>query len=316
MTFKILSIDGGGIRGIIPAMFLEEVEKRTQIPISDSFDLIAGTSTGGILALGFAIANQDGTPKFTASMGVQLYAKHGKDVFPPVKCSILSKLRNALCDKKYSSEGIKHILKEQFGDAKLDDIVPNVDVLIPSYDLDTRKPRFFKSSRVEDRTYHMWQIAMATAAAPTFFEPYYSTTESPITNELLVDGGVFANSPALCAYSEVVGTGETDILLVSVGTGYASEPYQQEDAKDWGQLEWILPLISVMFDGMGGATHFQLQQLLPEERYFRFQIKLPNEVATMDDSSPQHIEELKKYAEEMIDNAGIDGTLDAVCDLL
>lgn len=314
MVYRVLSIDGGGVRGIIPAMFLAEIERCTGKAISDLFDLIAGTSTGGILALGFALADETGKPKFSAADGVRIYAENSDDVFPP-QYGIFSAIKNALFDEKYNHEGLKRTLQQYLGDAQLDDVLPHVDVIIPSYDLTERKPRFFKSSRLEDRHYFMWQIGLATTAAPTYFEPYHAT-QPPLSDEILVDGGLFANNPAMCAYAEAKFHNHDDILLVSIGTGYATEALPFESVKDRGQIQWILPLINIIFDGMGGAVDFQLRQILPDERYYRFQIKLPNDVAILDNATAQNITALKDYANQMIMRAKDDGSFDQLCGLL
>ena len=156
----------GGCGGIVAAMVLAEIEERTGKPISKLFNLLAGTSTGGILALGFALSDANQNPKYTAEEGVELYEKHGRDVFPEMSENALSKLRN-LFDEKYPSDGLEKVLKNHFGQARLGDVL--VPVIVPTYDLDSRQPRFFKSERGEDKAYHMWQVAFATSVAPNVF---------------------------------------------------------------------------------------------------------------------------------------------------
>ncbi|MCA9892044.1 MAG: patatin-like phospholipase family protein [Anaerolineae bacterium] len=105
-TFKVLSIDGGGIRGIIAAKFLAEIEHCINQSISELFDFIAGTSTGGILALGLTLPDERGNPSYTAQEGVELYRSKVSIVFPIINSVLISKFNNLLLNEKYSSEGL------------------------------------------------------------------------------------------------------------------------------------------------------------------------------------------------------------------
>ena len=164
---RILSIDGGGIRGIIPAMVLAEIERRTQRPVAQLFDLVAGTSTGGIIALGLTVPKCPGAPLYRAQRFVELYEHEGARIFSRSLLRAMFAVDN-LTLKKYSSTGIEQVLKEYFGDARLRDAV--TDVLITSYEIERRFPFFFKSRNAQRRSDYDFlarDVARATSAAPS-----------------------------------------------------------------------------------------------------------------------------------------------------
>jgi len=165
---KILSIDGGGIRGIIPSMILNEIEKNTGKKISKIFDLIAGTSTGGILALGLCKPDSQGEPQYSAENMMELYEKDGQKIFHRSFWRGLSTV-GGLTDEKYPHGPIEEVFDEYFSNTTLEMSITNV--LISSYDIEHRNPFFFKSWRENVKPVEMRKAARATSAAPTYFEP-------------------------------------------------------------------------------------------------------------------------------------------------
>lgn len=352
--FKILSIDGGGIRGIIPAIILAEIEKRTGKRIFELFDLIAGTSTGGILALGLTKPNpaQFKEAKFTADDLIDLYRNEGKHIFSqpgilkfadhllkPIG-DILHLPPNNLEDlvkPKYFSEGREQILTKFLGDTPVKAALK--EVLITSYDTELRTPIFFTSiDKKENLGYSfrkictgftMKQAAMATSAAPTYFPPYKVDTVHRTEGGYysLVDGGVFANNPTSLAIMEGIidfkKVGQKldldDILVVSLGTGSLTRKYHYKEVKNWGQIKWALPIIDMILDGQSESVDCQLEQLLPKshdtpKQYYRFQAQLSNANDAMDDTSDENIARLEKLAELIIEEQGLD--LDELSGLL
>lgn len=233
---KILSIDGGGIRGIIPALILNYIEEKTGKRISDMFDLIAGTSTGGILALGLTKRNSDSKtnsePEYTADEIRVFYGKYGQKIFSDEpdhtagndtgfyqKYGQLilgdNNPLDTLLGPKFSSKGRQDVLQILLGDALIEDAVK--ETLVTSYDIELRAPVFFTSNPDREQSegvdarkicagFKMIEAAMATSAAPTFFPPYKLTTAHR-TDEghyTLVDGGVLANNPSLIAMTEAL----------------------------------------------------------------------------------------------------------------
>lgn len=317
---RVLAIDGGGIRGIIPAMIMDEIEKRTGKPIAKLFHLIAGTSTGGILALGLTRPdprNQD-SPKYTAKEAIGLYENDGARIFSR---SVWHRIhsRFGLADEKYPAEGVEAVLDEYLGDARISDAL--TDVLITSYEIEQRFPFFFRSSKArQDPTYDfpMVKAARATSAAPTYFEPLKLETEETVDYYALIDGGVYANNPAMCAYVEAKTTyaeaKPEDFLLVSLGTGQLTRPLLYNEVKDWGLIEWAQPILNVVFDGVSDTVDYQLRQQLAPERYYRFQIRLDEGNDDMDDASRTNTRSLILLAQEMIYKSKND--LEQLCELL
>jgi hypothetical protein len=198
---RVLCIDGGGIRGILATMVLAELERRTDKPIADMFDLIAGTSTGSLVALGLTVPGDDGRPRFTARQVMKLYEVFGPKVFSRSVWHQIRAVGN-LADGKYPAAGLENMLSELFGGARLKDSL--VDVLVPSYEIERRIPYFFKSWRaLENESYDfaMAQVVRAGTAAPTYFEPAHIPADGD-DYYALVDGAVVAYNPGLCAYVE------------------------------------------------------------------------------------------------------------------
>lgn len=254
---RILSIQGGGIRGLIPAIVLAEIEKKAVKPIHECFDLIAGTSTGGIIALGLTKPN----PMRPADLAT-LYEDQGREIFPK---SVWRNLRKYV-DEKYPSKGLVNVLKQVFGNDKLSSVLTNV--IITSYDIEHRRPFFFTSNDVINKghpDFLLRDVAHATSAAPTYFEPCKISLGNSNNYLALIDGGVFANNPAMCAYIEAkkIFPSATDFIIVSLGTGQLTRPIPYDEAKDWGLMDWAVPILSVVFDGVNDTVNYQLKKLLP-----------------------------------------------------
>jgi patatin-like phospholipase/acyl hydrolase len=317
---RVLSIDGGGIRGIIPAMIMAEIEARTQKPIAELFDMIAGTSTGGILAMGLTKPLEGSQkPEHSAQSLVRLYETKGQQIFPH---NTFSSLRN-LKEEKYPAAGLEAVLDKYLGATYLSEAL--TDILIPSYDIELRRPYFFKSFKAKldtKRDFPMKKVARATTAAPTYFEPLKLETNDLTDYYALIDGGVVANNPGMSAYVEAksIYKDATDFLVVSLGTGEMTARLYYDKVKDWGLLEWAQPILNIVFDGSNDAVDYQLKELLSasedgKPRYYRFQTSLSGDMGDrMDDASPENVTSLKRLAQEMIDKNSDD--LERLCQQL
>ena len=312
MSFRILSIDGGGIRGIIPALILAELERRTGKPVAKLFDLVAGTSTGGILAVGLTMPGTKRKPKYSAHDLVSLYEEDGDDIFHRSKWHQVRALGN-LAEEKYPSEGIERVLAERFGKALLSEVITNV--LVTAYDIELRQPHFFKSDRARkypDRNFFLADVARATSAAPTYFEPAQIRSQAGDDPVALVDGGVFANNPSACALVEAIctyGAELSDMTFLSLGTGELTRPIMYEEAKGWGLAKWAQPILSVVFDGVSDTVDFQVKSLLEVESetansYLRVQAPLHEGNDDMDDASRTNLKVLKLVAKDLLSEHG------------
>jgi patatin-like phospholipase/acyl hydrolase len=319
-AFKVLAVDGGGIWGVIPAMVLAAIEEQTKRPISDMFDLVSGTSTGGIIALGLTKPGADGKAEKSAKDVVQLYVADGRTIFPT---SFLRGLHlGAIRGAKYDGKGLETALQEHFGDTRLKDALK--PVLIPSYDIEKQVPVFFKSEKARanpDYDFSMRDVVRATAAAPTYFPPEKIDTADPLNYFALIDGGVVAGNPALCAYAEAMKMGKTadGVLMVSLGTGQFRRPIKYADAVNWGQLEWAQPIINIVLQGSNATVDYQLQQLLqddgPQQSYFRFQVDF-GQNTSIDDASDSNLKYLMDLARAYLSQSDTQDTIGRLCTLL
>ncbi len=302
----ILSIDGGGIRGVVPALVLAQLEEYVGMPVARMFDLIAGTSTGGILALALAKPAFDGQPEYTAANLVSLYENYGRLIFQRPFWRRFRPLR-LLFEEKYDARGIEMVLDCYFGGCRLKSALTNV--LVTSYEIERRFPFFFRSNvaaQTASYDFPMKVVARATSAAPTFFEPVKIEAEGPTGYYALVDGGLYANNPALCAVVEARALfGDEPLLVVSLGTGALTRPICYEDARHWGLARWAKPVLDIAFDGVSSTVDYQLQRMLRQEAgqppmYYRFQPVLDPGLTDMDDTSPRNMRRLKLLTEAML----------------
>jgi predicted acylesterase/phospholipase RssA len=304
---RILAIDGGGIRGILPAMVLADLERRTNRPTIDLFDLIVGTSTGGLVALALACPDAEGKPRHSARDIVRLYDVEGKRVFSR---SVWHKIRSvgALAEGKYPSAGIEGVLQDYFGECRLKDAL--ADVVVPAYEIERRMPFFFKTANAKVKSYYdypMKSVIRAATAAPTYFEPMQVQIDGPNDYYALVDGALFAYNPGMCAYVEALNRypDHDSVIMVSLGTGKLTRRLPYDEVKDWGAARWAQPAFALMCDGICDVVDHQLQQLLPDtedglRRYYRFQARLDVGNDDMDDASNTNIRVLKLLAEDML----------------
>jgi len=312
--FRILSIDGGGIRGIVPALILMELEKQIEkvtkkrdIYISDYFDLIAGNSTGGILACGL-LATKDNKPMFKAKDILDLYLKQGKVIFEK---TWLYKLRSkfGLGNAKFNKNNIENILKETFGDATLKDFAKYG--LIPAYSLEDAKPYFFSNKKElgDSNNFYIRDVARATSAAPTFFEPAFVKSLEGFSRSF-IDGGMFANNPSLCAYAEagklVPGIAAKDMVVLSLGTGGVRFPYKYEDAKSWGLIGWALPVLNILLAANQDVVDYIMGKIFDTNIvkkangiYIRIDETIDEESKAMDDVSDENLKRLVEFGTKL-----------------
>jgi patatin-like phospholipase/acyl hydrolase len=316
---RILSIDGGGIRGILPGQILVALEKKLQkldnnknARIADYFDLIAGTSTGGILTCMYLSPSEDdpGRPKFTAERAVELYLDRGDLIFD---ISFWQRIRSGggITDEKYSEKELEDALEDYLGDLMLSDLLK--PCLVTSYDIKNRKGHFFRSHRArKDDAYNFLvrEAARATSAAPTYFEVARAKGQDKMMYPL-IDGGVFVNNPALCAYSEArTWTFDSfrdkpkaaNMMILSLGTGGKDKKFEYKKAKDWGAVQWIVPIIDIMMSGVADTVDYQLKQIYDavekKEQYLRIEPQLFTADSEMDNASAKNLDALKADGEQ------------------
>jgi hypothetical protein len=229
--FRILSIDGGGIRGIYPAHVLRCIEERLQKNLFDTFDMIAGTSTGSIIAAGVAT----GVP---AADIVAMYKEHGAGIFRKKRFILPGKkLKNIqpLFDSVYDAQYLEDILKEVFQNKRLAEI--KKPLLLPSTDIGNGCVNVLKSGYskefIRDNSVLVKDAVLASCSAPTYFDPHR------LNEYILADGGLWANNPALVAVIDAqkrLGVAQDDVQILSIGTGHSKTMYSTNASRKWGLI--------------------------------------------------------------------------------
>lgn len=289
-VYRILALDGGGVRGVYTAVLLQRLAR--EIPgFTDRADLLAGTSTGGILALGLASG-------MTVDALIALYRDSGPRIFSR---SLWHRIREAgeLFGPKYDDKNLVRMAQAAFGKATLNDLLPR-HVLIPTFDLDNQAtppvPRMWKAKFFHnfagpdsDGGEKVLDVALRTSAAPTYFPVYQG----------YVDGGVIANNPSMAAVAQALDaeTGKqqlADLRLFSVGTGI-TPAYIAGEHLDWGLAQWAPKLANMMLEGGMGVADYECARLLGAN-YFRLAPVLPEPVAL---DCADKIPELIEYANQV-----------------
>lgn len=311
--YRILCIDGGGVRGIVAAMVLADLERRAARPVADLFDLVAATSTGAVVALGLLRPGAEDKPARSAREVAEFYEDTSQQVFSR---SAWRRFRTAdgFLGPKYSSSALEQSLRQEFGETMLSQSLCHL--IVPTYDLKERLPYFFKTSDVakgRQADQPLWRVARATSAAPTYFAP--AAVRDADRQLWLIDGGVCANNPSVCAYADAVrGTDDKsnvdkDVRLVSVGTGAISTDYAVPKTLHGGKLSWATPMFDVVLDAQEDTASYHMEQVLEKGRtYFRFQADLPEArphepswVSEIDNAGPRNMAMLKDSAQDLID---------------
>ncbi|MEA5466360.1 CBASS cGAMP-activated phospholipase [Leptothoe sp. PORK10 BA2] len=257
--YRILSIDGGGIKGVFPAAFLATLEDAIGDHVANYFDLIVGTSTGGIVALGLGLG-------LSATEILGFYERYGPQIFQ--QRTILSGLRHWLF-AKYSDATLRQALEETFGDRRLGE--SNQRLVIPSLNLDTGEAYLYKTAhhRRFERDYKelVVTVALATSAAPTFFPTHLSEGGTAF-----IDGGVWANNPAAIAMIEAVKTLQWNpetVRLLSLGCSTPPVSVGWERWLPLGKVGWANRVVEMVMAGQSSFSLGAAQLFAGEENVLR-----------------------------------------------
>ncbi|KAL1552522.1 patatin-like protein 2 [Salvia divinorum] len=331
----ILSIDGGGIRGIIPAKILELLESELQkldgedARIADYFDVIAGTSTGGLVTAMLTAPDASNRPIYAAKDIAPFYVQHGPKIFPK-RFGLLGWMAALILGPKYDGKYLHELTRELLGQTRFYQTLTNV--VIPSFDIKNMQPTIFSSYEVKNRGYKdalLSDICIATSAAPTYFPPHSFTNADDSGRSWdfnLIDGGVAANNPTLVAVSEVtkdVVSRSDDsfpilpivcskLLVISLGTGSAKqkEKYTAEMASKWGVMGWLLggnstPIIDIYNQASTDmvdyflSTVFQAQTC--QQNYLRIQAEnLTGDNSSVDVATEENLKDLVGIGEALL----------------
>lgn len=301
---RILSIDGGGLRGVIPLQIIRHIESITKKEIHKSFDLIAGTSTGGLLTCALTFQDSENVEgdkrKYTLDEIEKIYVERGKEIFPSK--SLLSLNNNSF--KKwfaplYNPSSLDIILNEYFGEARITNCMKRI--FITSYDIHRNIPVFFttrNATQSPEKNSRLIDICRATSAAPTYFPSYRFIYDNE--NAICIDGGVFMNNPSLGALIEVLGNLNykyykiieeitlKDICILSLGTGQSDKVLNSYKSQKWGQLNWIKPIIDLTTNGPVKVIHNQMETIFQmfgtPDNYLRVNVDIKEKYSEMSDS--------------------------------
>jgi patatin-like phospholipase/acyl hydrolase len=312
---RILSIDGGGIKGIIPAVVLNELENRikqktgnSEAKLSDYFDLIAGTSVGGIIACLLLIPDKNGKPLFSGTDILDLFLYRGKEFFkktPLQNCKSFFGLN----DERYPNTFVEKIIYAYLDSFRLSQLLK--PSLITSYDIEKRKAIFFTSHDAKlnnNYDFYVKDVARATSAAPTYFEPAFIKSFSNTTYPL-IDGGIFANNPAMCAFVESFKLNKDltpeNIMIFSCGTGISKKSFPYTKFKDTGLTGWAKPLFDIIMSSSEETVDYELNKIFTaacaEQNYLRVNISLDGyngKVFELDNAAQENIDLLKNIGSE------------------
>lgn len=279
--FQVLALDGGGFRGLFTAQVLAEWEAKLGHPIAKYFDLIVGTSTGGIIALGLAA----GMP---ASSLVDFYVEDGRSIFPR-RWSLWRFIAGARhwVWAKYNPKALENALKRRFGDRIMGDLP--TPVVIPSFNLESGKHWYFKTPHFEpnlvDACRPLWEVARATSSAPTYFPAFRSSKA-----ELFVDGGVLANNPSVVGYFEVqlnFRAWSSQVRILNIGTEGEECALPGRQLRAGGLLAWAKPAPNVILQAQAASTESLMGRLLGENAWLRVKPEHGRGFAPLDFYSPE-----------------------------
>ena len=321
--FRILSIDGGGIRGLIPAKVLAELEAELQKEAPEKklyeyFDLICGTSTGAILAIGIAL----GIP---AKELAKFYEDNAKHIFPRFIFRFIPSKGRAFINAIYSNKKLLKLLREVYANANggsdplLNDL--KVKVCIPAFNGNNGAINVFKTKHhpgyTRDYKLPAYHVAMSSASAPVYFPPHSFSFKNEFgegTNINMIDGGIFANNPALIGVFEATDKLDIaigDVSILSFGTGEKKQIIK----RTWrpkNLFDWLFPhpkLVDLVLDTQAQITE---QYLLFLQRalakigntfsYLRIQHDMKGDNIELNSSKDKHIERMKSIGEELAKN--------------
>lgn len=302
---RILSIDGGGLRGVIPLQVIEYIEEITGRQIHELFDVIAGTSTGGLLACALLVEDREsivaGSRKYSIQQIRDIYQKHGKDIFPAP--SFLDNFRSYY-RPKFDPTPLERTLATYFGELRIMDCLR--PLFITSFDLKRNNPVYFttREANLEPTSNTLLkEVCRATSAAPTYFPPHQLNYDRERLH--CIDGGIFMNNPSLGVLSEVLANADSkyyqvefirglhQIHLLSISTGTSTETLDLSKIYRWGKAQWARPVIDLAMSGPVGTVHDHLNVLFQlynrKSNYHRVIINLDDDRTEMTDSSEKSL---------------------------
>ncbi|KAK9109771.1 hypothetical protein Sjap_017831 [Stephania japonica] len=325
-TLTVLSIDGGGVRGIIPGIMLGYLESKLQeldgkdARIADYFDFIAGTSTGGLVTTLLSAPDKDNRPLYAAKDITQFYLTHCPHIFPRQNC--FEEIASALCKPKYNGEYLKDLANKLVGDITVSRTLTNV--VIPAFDVKLLQPTIFKTTAAKADALmnaKLSDVCLSTSAAPVYFPAHFFETQDfkGYTRSFnLIDGGVAVNNPTVLAMTTVAEEIKKKnpvfrnfkpmdcnrFLIISLGTGAAKEKegYSAHEVSSWGSLQWVFhnlktPLIDIYGEASSDMVDFYASVLFHAQGFAGNYLRIQDDTLTgtareMDNASEENMKKL------------------------
>ncbi|XP_058097035.1 patatin-like protein 1 [Magnolia sinica] len=335
----VLSIDGGGVRGIIPGTILAFLESKLQeldgedARLADYFDLIAGTSTGGLVTTMLAAPDKNNRPLFAAKDINEFYLENCPKIFPQNRSGVLSSVKRlfgAISGPRYDGKFLRSKVQQLLGQTRIQDTLTNI--LIPTFDIKFLQPSIFNTYQARtdvSMNALLSDICISTSAAPTYLPAHYfetNGTQGKIRSFDLIDGGVAANNPTLMSISLIskqIHLKNMDffpmktidcrkLLVISLGTGASKEEqrYSASSASKWGVLGWLYngsgtPLIDTFSQGSADVVDIHSSVLFEvlgaEKNYLRIQEdSLTGDAPSVDISTKENLENLVEIGKKLL----------------
>ncbi|XP_022928023.1 patatin-like protein 2 [Cucurbita moschata] len=333
----ILSIDGGGIKGIIPGTVLAFLESKlqeldgTEARLADYFDVIAGTSTGGLVTtmLTAPDKNNNNRPLFAANEIKEFYMEEAPRIFPQRRNFLGGVWK--LIGPKYDGKYLRTVVNNLVGELTLKQTLTNV--VIPAFDIKILQPVIFNTHDAKVNALknpRLADVCLATSAAPIYLPAHFFETKDDVANTTrtydLIDGAIAINNPTMAAIthmnreiemnhianSMIKPNDATRMLVLSLGTGLPKheEKYNATQASKWGAFSWIYqngstPIIDFFSDASSDMVDYHVSTLFRSpnlhQNYLRIQDdSLIGDTASMDIATPQNLVKLVKIGEELL----------------
>lgn len=272
--YTLLSLCGGGVRGLIEIAILIAIEdklKSKNIKLINTIDMLAGTSTGAIIITLLTLG-------YSAKDILQIYLNQLPNAFQH------SWSLDGLLSAKYKIEPLQQLVVKYSKDLKLSSLTKTC--FIPSYNITKGKSNYF-SNKNNNKDYYLADVILAATAAPTYFPAAIVTDLVSGKINSYIDGGVSANDPTLCALSTI--DNKDDVFIISITSGHSSDA--QVNTNNWGQLKWVQPLIGILIDANASNSHKVVKKMV-KNNYFYFNCPLIKANNSLDDFSKANIDNL------------------------
>ncbi len=298
---RILSLDGGGIRGLISLEVLKYLEERSGKPIAELFDVIGGTSTGAIIGTQIVLADDQGHPKHKAGEIIELYDDQVARVFrAPLYHQILT--LGGLLGPRYANDEKIVLANEIYADANFRDLL--LPVMVPSYSVETAGLQLFTNWSPDYAEMFVAPLVSAATSGPTYFPGV--ELDLPSSRGVYMDGAVFGADPAQEMYLHALEHfPDADIVLVSLGTGIRKTDVNAQAGERGGLMTWLIPLMGLAVDGRGDLASTWLDRFSKTQagegfHYYRFDIALSDRETSFDDTSPEAVADLRQLGQSLV----------------